>query len=229
MRTHWWSVVLGFLCMSAEAAVITWTVSQTPSIVSLMRVNMSAEITCSTSLTDPSGLYLKSRFRGDRDNAYLFLQNRQIAKNTISGEFVGRIQVSPDLLGGRGYAVTFQLSLLRLEDTDMYYCSWKYFNMDTTKPETLSSNGTIIIIRDRAPQEECRGRDLDLIFVVLSVMAFMVIMFLFIGALLLRCARFKRQFRPERATPKLSRHRHVCPQQQFSHQPAPTLDYRGIL
>ena len=119
------------------------TVSQDPELIPLMRVNSSAEITCSTSLSNPMGLNLYRQFHGNMKVVYLSLDNGQVTRNTIAPEFEGRIH-HQQMKDGHGF--TLQLSLLRQEDTDLYYCSWQYFEKSL---ETLQSNGTMIIVRGK--------------------------------------------------------------------------------
>ncbi|XP_070783736.1 uncharacterized protein [Enoplosus armatus] len=221
--------------MPAEVLLSTWTVSQGPTSISLKRVNSSVEITCSTSLSDPMGFSLRRRFHGEGDVVFLALDNGQITKDTIATEFVGRIRIAPDQQTREGYGFTLQLSLLRLEDTDLYDCSWIRFQSEKAIRQTMSSTGTIIIVRDRDPQEQCKHHVLDHIFIALSVTAFTVLL-LFIGALIVRRNRFKRHFRPAGAVkpPRPNRAQPVCPQHSPQHCPYMTtsvnrLDFRGIL
>uniref|UniRef100_A0A669BCT4 Immunoglobulin V-set domain-containing protein n=1 Tax=Oreochromis niloticus TaxID=8128 RepID=A0A669BCT4_ORENI len=112
-----------------------------------MRVNSSAEIMCTTSLANPMGLYMHRRFHKEQDVVYLDLNEFSVTKDTISNKFKGRINVSPakqitqEL---RGF--TFQLSLLELEDTNLYYCEWIYTDTKLNKL-LMTSNGTVIIVR----------------------------------------------------------------------------------
>ncbi|XP_070708293.1 uncharacterized protein [Pempheris klunzingeri] len=148
MAGHWWSCVLGLLCIPAEATLSPMEVLQSPLYISQMRVNSTAEITCSTSRSDPMGFSLHRRFHSDRSIVYLSIDNGQVTRNNIAPEFTGRIHASRDQQIREGYGFTLRLSLLGLEDTDMYYCRWNYFNSEKEKREILSSNGTVIIIRE---------------------------------------------------------------------------------
>lgn len=222
--------------MPAEVMLTTWTVSQDPVSISLMRINSTAEIKCSTSLSDPMGLYLHRSFHSKGDIVYLALDKGQVTKNTTTEEFTDRIHVAPDQQIREGYGFTMQLSLLGLEDTDLYYCSWSYFESETSSHKALPSAGTIIIVRETDPQEQCRDHILDLILIALSVTAFAAVLFLFIGVLIVRCKRFKKHFRPARGVkpPRPNRPQHVCPQQGAQHYPylitsGNPLDFRGIL
>ncbi|KAM4623569.1 uncharacterized protein ACJ7VT_004610 [Polymixia lowei] len=233
MKAHLWSCLLGLFYIPA---VITVTVSQNPHAILLMKVNSSAEIRCSTSLSGAVGLYLQSYFHGDRNVAFLALRDGEVLKTTIHGDFREQIDVVPTPELSQGCGFTFRLSLLDLTDTDMYYCSWKYFDLHTKELETHKSNGTIIIVRGRDPYKDCDGNILDLILIVLSVTAFVVILFLFVGSLIWRCTRFKKHYRPaaDMSQPRRKRHQHVCPQctgQQFTDlsRSSDGLDFRGIL
>lgn len=124
-------------------------VSQSPSAVALMKVNSSAEILCSTSLPDPTGLYLRGRFHNNRDVLYLSIADRAVGRTTIHNGFRGRVTVvsDQDQEVKRCCDFTLRLSQLGVEDTDSYYCSWRYYD---TKGKVLvqrHSNGTIIIVR----------------------------------------------------------------------------------
>ncbi|XP_054455313.1 uncharacterized protein LOC129091647 [Anoplopoma fimbria] len=245
MKAHWWCCVLGLLCVPAGVMLSTSkgkgvsnnpTVSQDPTSISLMRINSSAEITCSSSLSGPMGLYLYRGFPDKRKIVFLSLDNGQVTKITPGAGFAGRIEVASQQQIGEGHGFTLKLSLLGLEDTNLYYCSWEYVIVKAALFETWQSPGTIIIVRERDPQEECRDHILDLILIALSAIGFSVILFLGIAALILRCKRFKRSFRPARAVkpPRPSRPQHVCPQQGVRHYPylitsANSLDFRGIL
>ncbi|XP_070847093.1 uncharacterized protein [Chaetodon trifascialis] len=240
MKAHWWSCVLGLLCIPAEVILSTWTVSQDPLSISQVRVNSSTKITCSTSLPNPMGFYLQRGVHDNRDVVFLDLDDGQVTKNTIATEFIGRIHIVPDQQTRKGHGVTYgftlQLSQLGLEDTDWYYCSWIHFNSETANQEKLSSSGTVIIVREQDPQEQCKNNIGDLIFIALSVTAFTGILVLFIGTLIVRRKRFKKRFRPARAVNpcRPNRPQHVSHQQRDQYCPylttsASTLDFRGIL
>ncbi|XP_031147015.1 uncharacterized protein LOC116044117 isoform X1 [Sander lucioperca] len=241
MKAHWWNCVLGLLCMPANVMLSTWTgecvFSQDPSSISLMRVNSSAKITCSTSLPEPMGLYLQRAFHDKRDIVFLSLKNGLVTKNTTAAEFVGRINVAPDQQIREGYGFTLQLSLLGQEDTGLYYCSWLYFKSDMANSEKLPSNGTIIIVKEGDPQEQCRDHIWALILIAFFVTAFTVLLFLLVRVIVRR-KRFKKNFRPARAVkpPRVNRPHHICPQRGDQHCTyldtyvnSPTLDFRGIL
>ncbi|XP_055745495.1 uncharacterized protein LOC129828487 [Salvelinus fontinalis] len=235
-----WRCVLGLLC---TPAVLTWTVSQSPSAVSLMKVNSSAEILCSTSLPDPTGLYLMGRFHDNRDVLYLSIADRAVGKITIHNGFRGRVTVQPDQDQEvkRCCEFTLRLSQLGVEDTDSYYCSWRYYDTKRKVLVQRHSNGTIIIVRERDPEKGCGGSQtiMELILIVLSWTAFIVIFFLFIGALMWRCTRTKKHYTPARDNRRHHHHhhQHVCPQHrpnadpQFIHPSSSPghVDFKGIL
>ncbi|XP_053197589.1 uncharacterized protein LOC128381577 [Scomber japonicus] len=233
MRAHWWSCVLGLLCLPAEVTLNTWTASQNPSTISVVRVNSSVEITCSTTVPDPIGLYLERRFPNIGNIMFLSLREGQITKNTITDEFNGRIQVTQKEDTSGGHEFTMSLSLRGPEDTNLYFCRWIYFE---SKRGEVSSNGTVIIVTEKDPQEHCSFHFLDLTFITLSVTAFTIISCVAIGAMILRCKRFKKDFQPMRVeiTPRPYRPVHVCAEQRTLHSPYlvtshSTLDFRGIL
>ncbi|KAM6899075.1 uncharacterized protein PEZ65_020955 [Lycodopsis pacificus] len=231
MKAHWWSCVLGFLFMPSGVTLSASKVSQDPKSISLMKVNSSAEITCSTLRLDPMSLSLHRRFPDTKQIAYLALKNGQVSKTTQGAGFHGRIHAVPSQQTGDGHGFTVHLSLLGLEDTNLYYCSWEFFKKETATPETLSSvPGTVIIVRERDPQEECRGHILDRILFGLSVAAFCVVLFLCVAALIVRRKRFRRRFRPARP----NRPQHSCPQHGVQHDPylmtsVNSSYFRGIL
>ncbi|XP_026206531.1 uncharacterized protein LOC113155979 [Anabas testudineus] len=231
MKGHWWSCVLGLLCMPAEVILDSQTVFQSPSSTFQMKVNSSAEITCSTSLPDVLGLYLQRKFHRKSEIVYLSLHQGKVTKNTTAEEFIGRIQVTPNMQGKDGFKFTLRLSLLGLDDTDLYYCRWSHFNL---KKESLISTGTIVIVREYDPQEQCKGQVLDHILITLTVVAFTVILFLFIGTLIFRYRRFKKHFTPARTVnlQRPARPQYVYPQQSTQHYPylvTSENDFRGIL
>ncbi|XP_035469465.2 T-cell antigen CD7 [Scophthalmus maximus] len=235
MKGHLWICVLGLLCMPAEAILQTWTVSQRPLSV-LMRVNSSAEITCSTSLPEPMGLYLRRLFRNGEDVVYLDLKNGRVTKRTTAPEFMGRIEVTPHQQIEAGCGFTLRLSLLGLGDTDLYYCTWSHFKSQMGMLDTQSSNGTLIIVTETDPQEQCKVQIFVVILMSLSVLAFTILLVFFVGALILKCTRLKKHFRPAKAVAPRRPYspQHVCPQYRSQHSPymsttASTLDFRGIL
>ncbi|XP_060884581.1 uncharacterized protein LOC132955659 [Labrus mixtus] len=230
MKAHWWSCVLGLLCIPAEVALSFSLVSQEPPSISLMRVNSSAEITCSTSLTGAQGFTLYRYFNGNRQIVYLYLVNGTVAKTTIAAEFKRRLHVSPvQISDGQGF--TLQFSLLGEKDLDVYFCSWSYIT-----PITYSGKGTIIILREKDPKEQCKNHILKHILIVSSITAFTVILVSIIGALIVRCNRFKAYFRPARVEipARPTRPQPVSPQQTFQHYPYLTtqlcsMEHRGLL
>ncbi|KAM8729486.1 uncharacterized protein AB9X84_026717 [Acanthopagrus schlegelii] len=236
MTAHWWSCLLGLLCMPAEVILSTWTVSQEPVSITQMRVNSSMKITCSTSMYETMGVYLRRSFHGKNDVVFLALENGQVTKDTITENFAGRIHIAKEQQITEGCGFTWELSLLGLDDTDHYYCSWIYFNSEKGNQETRSSNGTIVLVGERDPQEQCSHNIDGLIFIAMSVTAFTAILSLIIGALVVRIKRFKKKFRPARDVrpSRPNRPQHVCHHQTVQHCPylitsANSLDFRGIL
>ncbi|XP_031609205.1 uncharacterized protein LOC116330886 [Oreochromis aureus] len=237
MKAHWWSCVLGLLCMPAEVILDIGKAFQNPSTISFMRVNSSAEIMCTTSLANPMGLYMHRRFHKEQDVVYLDLNEFSVTKDTISNKFKGRINVSPakqitqEL---RGF--TFQLSLLELEDTNLYYCEWIYTDNKLNKL-LMTSNGTVIIVREGGPEEQCTNSILDLTLICSIVIGFTVILFLIIGVLIIRCKRYKKKFRPAvpELPPRSERPRQTCSCHHHSAYLVTSLstdvntDFRGLL
>lgn len=222
--------------MHAEVTLSTWTVFQHPLSITNTKVNSSAEIMCSTTLSDPLGVYLHRGFHSHKVAVYLSMEKGKVTEDTISSDFTGRIHITPDQQIEQGCGFTFQLSLLQMEDTDQYYCTWENYNTDRMEGTTLSSNGTVIIVREKDPNEQCKNAIWDLIFIALSVTAVSIVLFLLIGALIARRKRFKKHFRPAQAAQqsRLNRPLPPCPPQRAHHCPylitsADPLDFRGIL
>lgn len=224
-----WCCVLGLLFMPTEVILHTWTVSQNPSAIKITGVNSSIDISCSTMINNPFGLSLRRRFRsntGETDVMYLALVKGKVGKVTKATEFEGRLQHRQS---GEGWEFTLTLSLLRLDDTDLYYCSWSHIDSQTHDSLTYSSNGTVIIVKESYPDKQCNELMLDIILIALSVTAVPFGLILFIGAMILISKRFKKKFRPERP----DRPQQVFPQQRFQPYSYLTtsgnpMDFRGI-
>ncbi|KAM3592349.1 uncharacterized protein V6R79_017075 [Siganus canaliculatus] len=224
MKAHWWSCFLGFLCVHAN--FLLSTALQDPESISFVKVNSSIDIPCSTNLSDPKGLYLRRGFHG-KENVVVFLNiERGIVTNkSVTNEFKGRILIAPDKSFTKEHRFTMKLSLLRMEDTDWYYCSWLSFEEKRRVEEIPSSKSIIIIVREKGPQENCKSHIWDMIFVVLSVTAFSIVVFLCIAALIISCKRFKKRFIPARADKRCRparvnrAHHHVCHHHTVEHYP----------
>lgn len=76
---------------------------------------------------------------------FLQMENGKVIKETVSADFTDRIQVSHNPWIEGGHRFTWQLSLLRLEDTNWYYCKWLYRKSKTLEKDT--SIGTIVVVR----------------------------------------------------------------------------------
>lgn len=90
------------------------------------------------------GVYLHRGFHYKKDVMFLHMENGQVTKETTSMDFKGRIQVSHDPWVEGGHGFTWQLSQLRQEDTDWYYCEWLYPGSTVLVTETTI--GTVIIV-----------------------------------------------------------------------------------
>ncbi|MEQ2192453.1 hypothetical protein XENOCAPTIV_011841 [Xenoophorus captivus] len=227
MKAKVWSCVLGLLCMPAEVILNTWTASQGPLTISNVRVNSSLEIICTTSLENPIGLALKRRFLGNTEIIYLSFQNEVVTKNTTTEKFRNRIGITQEQLDpGIRYKFKLQLSLLGLDDTDLYYCQWTYIKNPTYIQLHLESNGTVIIVRgkqnrsshwkscnvtcslkcscptlslpEHGPVEQCSDHTVDLTLICMSIVAFTALSFIFVGVMIMRCRKFKKRFTPGR-------------------------------
>lgn len=142
-------------CFSSPTVFVLSTVSQIPSSVSYMAVNSSAEITCTTSLPNPMGLYLRRFFHSERDIVYLSLHKGKVTKNITAPNYGSRVHMGPDQpTEAEGSSFLLRLSLLQLDDTDLYYCSWSHFSKEKEKDETLASNGTVIIVTSKRTHTE---------------------------------------------------------------------------
>lgn len=100
-------------------------------------------------LPDPLGVYLYRYLHRNPEVVYLSLVKGLITKRTTAAEFVGRIHITPSQQIKKGHGFTLQLSPLRLEDTDLYYCEWTFFKSETAKEELFVSNDTIIIVKGK--------------------------------------------------------------------------------
>lgn len=120
--------------------ILSWILHYSP-----VNVNSSTEIKCLILYSDPMGVYLRRGFHHSKDVMFLQMVNGQVTKETTSWDFAGRIEVShnPWVEGGHGFI--WQLSQLKLEDTNWYYCEWHYPRSKTLETET--SIGTIIVVR----------------------------------------------------------------------------------
>ncbi|KAM4526292.1 uncharacterized protein V3H82_000706 [Fundulus diaphanus] len=199
MKAKWWSCVLGLLCMPAGVILDPWTAFQSPSSISNVRVNSSLEIRCTTTLESPVGLSLKRHFLKDEQILYLSFGNGDGFKDTKAEKFKNRTGITREQPNqGVKYSFKLQLSLLGLEDTDLYYCRWTYFDEVTYRHIDLDSNGTVIIVREDGPVTECSNSTVDLTLICLSIAACTTILLIFVGAVMVRCTRFKKRFTPGR-------------------------------
>ncbi|XP_029383957.1 uncharacterized protein LOC115060221 [Echeneis naucrates] len=209
MKVCEWSCVFGLLCMPAEVVLQTWTVSQDPHSVSHLSVKSSARITCSTSLSNPVGLYLNRYFDREKDVLYLSLQDGLVTKNVTAPQFRGRIEITPERHRS-GFTFTLDLDLLVQDDTDLYYCTWSCLTKNHKK-ESQSSNGTLIIVREWGSQELCNNQiqDLFLIIFIVATSVFLIC----IAALIVRYRKFRRTFRPSRDAipPRPENLLYICP------------------
>lgn len=76
---------------------------------------------------------------------FLNIEEGNITKTTSNENFKGRINVVQDQQIRSGYSVRLQLTLLRMEDTDWYYCRWS--QIKTTGVVEDNSQGVIVIVR----------------------------------------------------------------------------------
>ncbi|XP_046887721.1 uncharacterized protein LOC124475283 isoform X2 [Hypomesus transpacificus] len=220
MEALLWRGVLVVLCTPAVLTCPSGPacpVVQSPRALSLNGPNSSAEILCSTSRPNPTGLYLRGRFRGNRLVAYLDMNDGAVTRTSVNPEFGGRLAVVEQPADKGCSTVALRLSWLRVEDTDSYSCTWMYFDSVTSSPLEFRSKGSVIIVRERDPNKPCLdGFVMDLILIVLSLLAFVIAFFVFIGALVWKCTRRRRQFTPGRVNSR-NRPRHPAP----SAPPAP--------
>ncbi|XP_017271618.1 uncharacterized protein LOC108235868 [Kryptolebias marmoratus] len=190
MKAHWWSCVLGLFCIPAVVSVSL--VSQSPSSIPYARPNSSVQITCTISQLKPLGLSLHRYFH-NKTIVYLSFENGLNKKTTLDVTMKNRTAITPSQQG-QSLEFTIKLSLLKLDDTDLYYCRWIYFNINEVI--SLESNGTIVIVRESVPQDQCKGHTVDFALIALSGVALVFTLFFFIGALVVNCRRFKKQFTP---------------------------------
>ncbi|TNN48347.1 hypothetical protein EYF80_041465 [Liparis tanakae] len=145
-------------------------------------------------------LALYRGFPAEEKVVFLSLDSGRVTSETPAVEFAGRIRVAQR--AGPALGFTLQLSLLGPRDTNLYYCLWWFFNLETSSTESLRSAGTVIVVRERDPQELCKDQVFDRILIALSAAAFSIVVGLCIAALVVKRKQFKRSFRPARgATP----------------------------
>ncbi|XP_056153657.1 uncharacterized protein LOC130127973 [Lampris incognitus] len=231
MRAYLWSCLLEIFCI--PAVVVPWTVSQHPPVVSLT-INSSADVLCSTSLLDPLALSLRRYLRHDSMIAYLSLEKKRVTKATTSEHLQGRFDVLPKPEPELGFGLTLRLSPLELTDTDIYYCSWTYFNATTFTKESLQSKGTLIIVRETDPEKLCDGHKIQLILVSLITIVFVLILSIVAVALAWKCTKFRKVYRPTGRLPRSipRRYNQTYTQQTSPHVYSSTapcsFDFRGI-
>uniref|UniRef100_A0AAY3ZWV5 Immunoglobulin V-set domain-containing protein n=1 Tax=Denticeps clupeoides TaxID=299321 RepID=A0AAY3ZWV5_9TELE len=138
---HHWPLLCKLLQIhNSLFSLVLWILS--PRAITLMHLNSSATILCSTTKQQPIGLYLKRRFSGDRDVLYLRVEN---GKATINREFTNRVLVQGDCCDYQ-----LQLSSLKVEDTDSYYCKWILMDNDKGDVNYFPSHETVIVVRGKA-------------------------------------------------------------------------------
>ena len=113
----------------------------------VVREKSSVEISCSTTFSDPTGLYLRRKFLGDRILLYLALEDGLVTKNITAAEFSGQLNVTLERQVNVGCEFTVWLSELELGDTNLYYCTWSSFESEKGKLKDQTSSGTIIVVQ----------------------------------------------------------------------------------
>lgn len=111
----------------------------------MREVNSSFDIICSTMFSEPSGVSLRRGFHDNEQIIFLNIEEGNITKTTSNENFEGRINVVRDQQIKSGYGLRLQLSLLRLEDTDWYYCHW--LQIKPTGAVEDNNQGVIVIVR----------------------------------------------------------------------------------
>ncbi|KAF6723075.1 hypothetical protein FQA47_000276 [Oryzias melastigma] len=194
MIARWWSCLFGLLCVHAEGT--RWTASQSPASIRQVEINSSVEISCSTSLPSPMALSLHRFFKADAQIVYLSLSKANITKQNPREHYIDRVQVTREHLKPE-YQVTLQLSKLKRDDTDLYYCSWTYFEDKEFTMEHLRSNGTVLVVGEKRPEAQCPIPTLDLVLVCAGATALILILS-FCGVRLYRGRRVRTEgnFRP---------------------------------
>ncbi|XP_061665392.1 uncharacterized protein LOC133495145 [Syngnathoides biaculeatus] len=208
MEAHWCSCVLGLFCLLSD--VNAWSVPRDPSHTSVVSSEFSSEITCSTTLSNPGEVYLSRHFQGERNVVSLSLDSDwSINKMTAAG-FEGRIHITPfhHTIKGRGF--TIKVTQLQMEDADLYYCRWLFFNPDRSTGRTLLTNETLIAVRDVICS---KSLEITLVVLSLTVLSATVVA----GAMILRhIYKIRKHFRPRRRSKaaRSNRIQNVCHQQQ---------------
>ncbi|XP_072311945.1 uncharacterized protein [Eucyclogobius newberryi] len=209
MRALWCSSVLGLICMlPAQGMANAVTVAQTPISISEVRVNSSAHITCSITSTSVLALALNRRFDTEKDVIYLSLERGQIGTVTTHSRFKGRVDTKLEVPEGTSLRISFTLSQLQVDETDLYFCHWQYFE---TELETFRSDGSIVIVNEGLPEAGQCSEDFylpDHLLLSLSIIALPVlILFLLMFLVCVMYKRFHKKCRTSRASCNLPRGR----------------------
>ncbi|XP_063075645.1 uncharacterized protein LOC134465739 [Engraulis encrasicolus] len=202
------SALLSSMVVGAMHETSVVQVSQEPPVVSLMRLNASAEISCSYSgLPKPEGLSLRQRF-GGKEIMFMHIKSN---KEIVQPHFDGRLTISADHgAGDRRCHFTIRLEQLQVTDTDGYYCHWKGLD-ELGNVQEEKSNYTLIIVRTRDPSEPCSSPSdpsdpLPRLFLGVSGLVFCLMLITFIGAVIWRCTLSTGRFEPERMRQTKPRH-----------------------
>lgn len=120
------------------------TVFQEPSSFTWVKVNSSVEIRCSKSIDKLKGVSLLRGVQDTTQLVYLNMEDGKITKTTTKDSLNGRIEIMQDKRNKNEYGFTWRLSVVRVEDTDWYYCSWKTYPLKEMKDELRY--GTTVIV-----------------------------------------------------------------------------------
>lgn len=143
-------------------------------------------------------LSLHRFFKADAQIVYLSLSKANITKQNPREHYIDRVQVTREHLKPE-YQVTLQLSKLKRDDTDLYYCSWTFFEDKKFTMEHLRSNGTVLVVggedesvcvcrvlmvsnassmsaSEKRPEAQCPIPTLDLVLVCAGATALILIL-----------------------------------------------------
>ncbi|XP_015211554.1 uncharacterized protein [Lepisosteus oculatus] len=167
------------------------SVSQMPGLIS-QKENSSAEIRCATSLKEMDGLYLRRRYAQKMDVLYVFLSNMT---STVVNQYQHRLSVK-----GQCCDFVFLISQLTVRDSDAYYCTWSKLDMEKAQMINYDSNGTMIIVKEKDPMEEChRRKNINQILFIISVSMAVLVITVFTCTFIWWCTGKRDTYKPARA------------------------------
>ncbi|XP_039595958.1 uncharacterized protein LOC120517611 isoform X2 [Polypterus senegalus] len=169
-------LALGFLLILAPE----WTKARTDlkTSHSPLFVNQfngtTAEIRCGISMKEIDGLYLYRKFTGSDKVMFLYIRKMEAE---IHENYSSRLNYSKTCCD-----FLIKISKLRPDDSDVYYCRFKYVNMSTHEEEEYTSTGTLVMVTEQTfpdcpPDKQTRKIVLILILTVVVIVICMAACF----------------------------------------------------